>query len=98
MATKVWTQHLQQTVVASMDMVREFYDAVLLVLSILDVAWEVTIRNTRVMFLPDELERFIGYERPAGAFPVIGLPKKDWSPSYGVFGMIMSPSTVVSEG
>lgn len=70
----------------------------LLVPNILNVAWEVTIRNTRVMFLPDELARFISYERLAGAFPVIGLPKEDWSPSYVVFGMMVSPGTVVSEG
>ncbi|KAB1212594.1 hypothetical protein CJ030_MR5G022561 [Morella rubra] len=65
--------HLQRTGAASMDMVREFDAALLLVPNISDNVWEVTIRNIRVLFLREELARFLGIEGPMIFFPTVEL-------------------------
>lgn len=56
-----------------MDMVREFDFVLLLVPNILDNVWEVTIRNIKVLFLQEELARFMGIERPVIFIPAVEL-------------------------
>lgn len=65
--------HLQRTGAASMDMVQEFDFVLLLAPNISDNVWEVTIRNIKVLFLQEELARFMGIERPVIFFPAIEL-------------------------
>lgn len=56
---KDWVSFMQRIGVVSMDLVRGFYVAILLVPNILDPGWEVTVCNTRVLFSSDELARTI---------------------------------------
>lgn len=79
-------------------MVQEFYTATLLVSNISDVAWEVTIRNTHIMFSSDELVRFIGYERPLDTFLTIWLPVEDQPSTSEVFRTMLGPNIVVLKG
>ncbi|KAB1200000.1 hypothetical protein CJ030_MR0G008677 [Morella rubra] len=54
-------------------MVREFYCAILEARDLAEPSMEVTIRNVPITFSPDELARFLNYERDLTAFPNLPL-------------------------
>lgn len=44
------------------------------------------------------LARFMGYERPVDALPVVGHPEEDHTPLFEVFQTMVGPHIVVLEG
>lgn len=50
---------------------------------------EVTVRNTQVTFLLDELASFLGYKRPMAAFPNLSLSEVGRPTKAEVFRMML---------
>lgn len=92
-----WVPFLQRIGPVSMDIVRDFYAVIILFPNISDPSWEVTVRNIRVLFSPDELAKFMVYERPMDAFPNLPLSEEVQPPKVEVFRMMLGLDTVISE-
>ncbi|KAB1222774.1 hypothetical protein CJ030_MR2G022265 [Morella rubra] len=68
-----WLPFIWRTGYASKNMVREFYCAILEARDLAEPSMEVTVHNVTITFSPDELERFLNYERNLTAFPNLPL-------------------------
>ena len=66
-------------------MVRELYSAILQAKNLKKPSLEVIICNVQITFSPNELARFLGYERILIAFPNMPLSNKDRSTKAEVF-------------
>ncbi|KAB1221383.1 hypothetical protein CJ030_MR2G013107 [Morella rubra] len=59
---------------------------------------EVTIRNVQITFWPDELVRFLGYERNLTTFPNLPLSNEDRPIKAEVFRKLLGLDTAIFEG
>lgn len=72
-----WLPFLQRNGYASKNMVRELYSAILRATNFKKPSIEVIIRNVQITFSPNELARFLGYERNLTGFPNLPLSNED---------------------
>ncbi|KAB1206536.1 hypothetical protein CJ030_MR7G000008 [Morella rubra] len=66
-----WIEYLKRDGIASIDLVREFYTALLDVEDIYTMLWTVTIRGVTFQLSPDILAAFMGLQTPIGANPTV---------------------------
>ncbi|KAB1209759.1 hypothetical protein CJ030_MR6G005324 [Morella rubra] len=86
-----WVPFLQRTGTISMDMVQDFYATILLVPI-------VSVRNTRVLLLPEKLARIVGYERPMEVFPSLPLFEEGQPHKTEIFQMMLGLDTIILKG
>ncbi|KAB1225149.1 hypothetical protein CJ030_MR1G006434 [Morella rubra] len=71
-----WLPLIHRTGYASKNMVREFYCSILRARDLEEPSMEVTVRNVPIIFSPDELANFLGYERDLAAFPNLPMSRR----------------------
>ncbi|KAB1219507.1 hypothetical protein CJ030_MR3G012303 [Morella rubra] len=93
-----WLSFFQRTDYASKNMVQEFYAAILRLTILEEPSMKVTIYNVLVTFLPDELVRFLGYERNLTTFS--NLPQcDDGRPTKAeIFQSLLGQDVAILEG
>ncbi|KAB1219808.1 hypothetical protein CJ030_MR3G009450 [Morella rubra] len=71
-----WIKYLKRGDIASVDLVREFYAALLDVEDIEALLWAITVRRVAFQFSPDILAAFIELQRLIGAYPTVEMANK----------------------
>ncbi|KAB1226622.1 hypothetical protein CJ030_MR1G027495 [Morella rubra] len=79
-------------------MVWEFYVSILRAVHLEEPGMEITVGNVQVTFSPNELARFLGYERNLTAFPNLPLRDEDWPTKAEVFRTLLGQDTTILEG
>ncbi|KAB1219247.1 hypothetical protein CJ030_MR3G001270 [Morella rubra] len=79
-------------------MVREFYCAVLEARDFAEPSMEVAVRNVPITFSPDELARFLNFERDLTAFPNLPLIEEGWPTKSEVFQTMLGEDTTILDG
>ncbi|KAB1227466.1 hypothetical protein CJ030_MR1G023798 [Morella rubra] len=72
-----WLPLIHRTGYASKNMVREFYCSILQARDLEEPSMEVTVRNVPIIFSPNELANFLGYERDLAAFPNLPMSEME---------------------
>ncbi|KAB1223205.1 hypothetical protein CJ030_MR2G006906 [Morella rubra] len=68
--------YLKRDLIASVDLVREFYAALLDVEDIEAMLWTITVREVTFQLSPNILAAFMGLQRPIGAYPTVEMANK----------------------
>ncbi|KAB1219727.1 hypothetical protein CJ030_MR3G019180 [Morella rubra] len=79
-------------------MVREFYCSILRARDLEEPSMEVTVRNVPIIFSPDELANFLGYERDLTAFPNLPMSEEGRPTKAEVFRTMLGDDTTILEG
>ncbi|KAB1207607.1 hypothetical protein CJ030_MR7G022909 [Morella rubra] len=59
---------------------------------------EVTVRNVPIIFSPDELARFLGYERDLAVFPNLSMSKEGRPTKTKIFRTMLGKDTTILDG
>ncbi|KAB1223583.1 hypothetical protein CJ030_MR2G024126 [Morella rubra] len=71
-----WIGYLKRDGIAFVDLVWEFYVALLDVEDIESMLWTVIVHEVTFQFSPDILAAFMGLQRPIGAYPTVEMANK----------------------
>ncbi|KAB1208978.1 hypothetical protein CJ030_MR6G022946 [Morella rubra] len=71
-----WISYLKREGMAFIDLVREFYLALLDIVDIDAQVWSITLRRVTFLLSTDILARLLGMQRQIGAFPVVVMENK----------------------
>lgn len=73
MDDKGWIGYLKKTDTTSVDVVWEFYAALLDIADINAFVWDITLRDVSFQLLTNVLEVYMGMKRPIRAFPTLDI-------------------------
>ncbi|KAB1205865.1 hypothetical protein CJ030_MR7G027950 [Morella rubra] len=93
-----WLPLIHRTGYASKNMVREFYCSILRARDLEEPSMELTVRNVPIIFSPDELANFLGYERDLTAFPNLPMSEEGRPTKAEVFRTMLGDDTTILEG
>ncbi|KAB1212440.1 hypothetical protein CJ030_MR5G003794 [Morella rubra] len=90
-----WLPLIHRIGYASRNLVREFYCVILQATDIEEPSMELTVRNVPIVFSPDELARFLGYERDLAAFPNLPMSEEGRPTKAEVFQTMLGDDTTI---
>lgn len=93
-----WLSLIHRTGYASNNMVREFYCSILRARDLEEASMELTVRNVSIIFSPDELANFLGYERDLTAFPNLSMSEEGRPTTNDIFRTVLGDDTTILEG